>query len=383
MTKKEILYLIKTVKSNARGSLAKKFYKDPKALEIIYNITDFLDKTSNLSTRFYYIENDLNDYKKCRQCNTNVLNPRYNFCSSSCSNKFHGKDPNIVDKRRKKSIETFSKKSKDEWDKINNKIKETNLKKYGATYFLNSEEGIKKKKETWKKNLGADNPSKSKIVIEKRNNTNLKKYGSFCPLNGKEQVKKKKETWKKNLGVDNPSKSKKIIEQKKKNYKEKTGYEFPMQDPSSVNKFRETFFKNEKLGKHKKCNYKIYEFKSGRKIFVQGWEGNALDNYILNEYNENELDNSIKTMYKFKFKYMDPNKSRIYIPDFYIKKEKLFIEVKSKYFYDKNLDIIFFKARSVINKGYNFYLLKSNNGKKFKKITYEQIKADFEKSNKK
>ena len=44
----------------------------------------------------------------------------------------------------------------------------TNLERYGAVCNLTTLEGIKKKKETWKKNLGVDHPSKNPEVVKKQ-----------------------------------------------------------------------------------------------------------------------------------------------------------------------------------------------------------------------
>jgi len=167
-------------------------------------------------------------------------------------------------------------------------------------------------------------------------------------------------------------------------YFKKTGYRAPMNNPDVIEKWLNTFIKNEGRGHHKKgYRYKIYNFESGRQILVQGYETYALDNYILLIYSENDIENNIKVMNNFNFLWGKNNAGgkRKYIPDFYIEKDNLFIEVKSSYFFYKNLDSIYLKAKSVVNKQYNFYILVSNHGKKFKNINYEEIKNLIKKRN--
>jgi hypothetical protein len=381
MNKEEIVERIKKTTGCAAGNLGKYFYKNKQDLDIVIALTNFLPTETSLIDRFYYIRNNLYEIKKCKYCN-NVLtkNLKTIFCSSKCNINYQNENTDIIDRRSISASNTYKNKTEDAKKSTKQKRKETNLKKYGVTNNMHIPEIENAIKKTWLENLGVDNPSKSEIVKEKRKETNLKRYNSISPLQGEKQKIKKKETWIKNLGVDNPGKSKKCQEQAKDTYFKKTGFETPMQNPDVINKFRNTFFENEGKGKHKKgYKYKIYNFISGRQILIQGYESGALDNYLLNIYNESEIENNIKIINEFKFEYgiTKSGIKRRYIPDFYIKKDNLFIEIKSLYFYNKNLEGVYLKAKSVIEKGYNFYILASNDNKKFKKITYEEIETDF------
>lgn len=57
------------------------------------------------------------------------------------------------------------------------KLKQTNIKRYGCEYSLAAKEVIKKRKETCLKKYGVDNASKSAIVKEKAKATSMKRYG--------------------------------------------------------------------------------------------------------------------------------------------------------------------------------------------------------------
>jgi hypothetical protein len=389
MNKNEIIKLIKITTGSAAGNLAKYFYNHLTDLSLVKELTYFLPPDATLIDRFYYIRHDLKAIKHCKYCDKElVTNLKSDFCSAKCNINFQIENTDIVKRRTENRIINYNNKSDEEKSLIrkNAKIKtqSTNLKRYGVTNNLHAS-GIKGKKiQTWQKNYGVDNPNKAKLVRDKIKNTNNDRYGGDTPWHNEKQNNLRKDTWQKKYGVDNPAKSKEIIDKTATAYLKKTGYKTPMHNPEVVNKVRATFMDNEGKGKHNKAyRYKVYNFSSGKQILIQGYESGALDNYLLNIYNENEIENNIKIINTFNFTYgiSSSNIPRHYTPDFYIKKDNLFIEVKSLYFYNKNLASIFLKAKSVIDKGYNFYLLISNDNKKFKKITYEEIKTDFEKRN--
>lgn len=83
----------------------------------------------------------------------------------------------------------------------------TNMEKYGTKCTLNTEESIKKKKETWMKNYGVDNPSKADVVKKKKEETSIKNYGVPYPAVLEEVQDKVKETCIKNYGVPYPLQS--------------------------------------------------------------------------------------------------------------------------------------------------------------------------------
>ena len=127
--------------------------------------------------------------------------------------------------------------------------KDTLFRKYGTRSIckVNTE----KKKKTWLKNLGVDNPQKSKTVKEKTLKTCYAKNKGKLFLNTKKGIKQKKKTWLKNLGVDNPSKSKKIAEKKSRSCLKTLGVSFPALSPIVVAKAHETKKKNGSYGKSK------------------------------------------------------------------------------------------------------------------------------------
>ena len=79
--------------------------------------------------------------------------------------------------------------------------------------------------------------------------------------------------------------------------------------------------------------------------------------------------------------YFYDNKQHRYVPDLYVISKDLIVEVKSVYYFNKDLEIIMLKAKSVIENGHNFLLLLSNDGIKFKELNYEDIESYFKKTN--
>lgn len=384
MNKHEIIEKIKKTTGNAAGNLAKYFLKNKEDLDILIELTNFLPLDSSLRDRFYYIRNNLNSIKKCKYCLSKLTNPYNDFCSKKCNINYQIENTDIIARRSKTISTVYKNKTEAEKQKIKDARRNTNIKKYGVANNMHIPEVRAKTIKNWIDTTGVDNPSKLKKVKEKRKNTNIQKYGGATPFHAEKQNQLRKETWLKKYGVDNPTKNPDIHKKIFDTYFKRTGYRTPMNNPKVISKWMKTFIENEGKGYHNKgYRYKVYTFSSGRQILVQGWETQALDNYLLHEYDEKDLENNIKIINKFDFRWGSDNtgNKRKYIPDFYVEKDNLFIEIKSRYLFEKNINNILLKAKSVIDKGYNFYLLLSLKGKKFKKMTYEEIKTYFEKTN--
>lgn len=173
------------LENNSSGSKTKEDYIK-KNYEEIYNEINKYITENNLSVDISFKEkiflfiNDIKDTPKCSTCDVQLrfkksLKEGYGkYCSIKCTNQ--------SDDHKNKVRHTFNDKygghpMKNE--KIINKYKDTNLKKYGVdNIFKNSEYIISKTKEK----LGVTNPNKLKDIKEKKVNTNLKKYGVTTTL---------------------------------------------------------------------------------------------------------------------------------------------------------------------------------------------------------
>jgi hypothetical protein len=116
-----------------------------------------------------------------------------------------------------------------------------------------------------------------------------------------------------------------------------------------------------KLKKTLNCPKK-YILPSGKIVYLQGYEPQFLDyifqNNILKETEINYHPQSIKYIGY-------DNKSHLYMPDFYIPKWNLIVEIKSTFvlnYFDKDC---IFKKNACINQHYNYLLLLDNNFSEF------------------
>ena len=136
------------------------------------------------------------------------------------------------------------------------------------------------------------------------------------------------------------------------------------------------FLKNLK-NKYKK---KIYSFPSGKTVFIQGYEHFCL-NELLHIYNENNIFVNIKDMPKFYYKYN--NTKHRYYPDIMIKDiyETYFIEVKSNWTYNLDLNKNICKWRCVINSGFDLIIfIYDSNGIPISIISINEILQKIENS---
>jgi hypothetical protein len=271
--------------------------------------TAFLEKYYNQPTiaqRFYHIWFCKDDILRC-ECGDPLVFSRFNSFS---------RDDIKSDSNYTKTCGKLSCKSKSGYtstlktleikygvnniwdiDGFRENIKKGNLEKYGVEYYTQSSEFRKKTNETYKKNWGEGHPTQFKEVIDKRRNTNRQKYGHDCALQNAD--------------------------------------------------IRE---------KSIKSSYRRKEFilPSGERIYLQGYEIGAIK-ILLEEFDEKDIATGKKLIKETgEFNYNHHGKERFYFPDFYIRSEKIVIEVKSEYTYQSMIEENLLKRDSVLSKGYQF-----------------------------
>jgi hypothetical protein len=193
-------YLYEFNTNNISGKMSSIKYVSknfPNDYNFIIEFTKDLDIT--FKQKVYHTINKINQIVVCK--NKSCDNPvkfknttigYYEYCSNKCI----GSDPEIIEKKIKKSIERFGTKTPSESEEIKKKIIKTNIKKYGGNSPMSSKKIRDKSKQTLIKNWGVDNPSKSLHLIEKRmisfkknidtykdnyKKTSLEKYGFEHP----------------------------------------------------------------------------------------------------------------------------------------------------------------------------------------------------------
>jgi hypothetical protein len=148
-----------------------------------------------------------------------------------------------------------------------------------------------KTKFTLIKKYGVDNISKSDLIKEKKIKTCLENYN-----------------------VDNPSKSIIIKNKKIETSLNNCGFEYPSQN-------RDTLYKRLKNGFTIKHIDHLY------------YQGSYEKEFIIKYKDKIKLENGLSIMYIYM------NEEKIYHSDFYIPTHDLVIEVKSTYWYNKNLEM--------------------------------------------
>ena len=235
---------------------------DLNILHILYNVYDDLSEKTPVYEIYYRLKNNLKKRPVCIICGKPVkyTSGHYaKFCSKECQYSDLGKkitkDIKIKSNLEKYGVEHTSqlkevtdKRTKSRADHVNEiqqhvreslykkygaydvmhiphilqKIKNTNLKKFGVEFPLQqlkkeNSEIYQKISQTCINKFGVDSLLKNKEVREKIKQTNIQKYGVDNPLKNKEIREKIKQTNIQKYGVDNPLKNKEICKKSQDN----------------------------------------------------------------------------------------------------------------------------------------------------------------------
>jgi hypothetical protein len=244
------------------------------------------------------------------------------------------------------------------------KMKATNIEKYGVEYVSQSKEIKEKKKKICMKKFGVESIFQSEKCKEKIKETNMVRYGVEYSSQLKEIRDKSKATCFKKYGINNPLHSKEAREKMKATNMIKYGAEYPfqsqeIQEKSKVTNIIKYGFENpshnaEISEKASKNAYKSkdYVFPSGKIERIQGYEHFMLDE-LLKKENVSENDIIVSRKEVPNIWYQDANgKKRRYFVDCYIPSQKRCIEAKSTWTANKKKDCIFLKQQAVKDAGY-------------------------------
>ena len=176
-----------------------------------YLIKRFPDNTRfNLKELIYRIKNHIEEVPKCPICG-NPCHFEETFYRVTClSSECYRKSQVATSKNNYQ--EKYGVDCAFQVQEIKDKIAATNIERYGNICSLHGEEQIKKKKETWTKNLGVDNPSKSEKIKEKKVETCLKNHNVEYPLQNKEILERAVNTNILKYGVKSPMQVKEFID---------------------------------------------------------------------------------------------------------------------------------------------------------------------------
>ena len=361
---------------------------DLNILHILYNVYDDLSEKTPVYEIYYRLKNNLKKRPVCIICGKPVkyTSGHYaKFCSKECQYSDLGKkitkEIKIKSNLEKYGVEHTSqlkevtdKRTKSRADHVNEiqqhvreslykkygaydvmhiphilqKIKNTNLKKFGVEFPLQqlkkeNSEIYQKISQTCINKFGVDSPLKNKEVREKIKQTNIQKYGVDYLFKSNIIKEKIKQTNIQKYGVDNPLKNKEIREKIKQTNIQKYGVDNPL--------------KNKEIWKKSQDNRQI---SSKSKL-----ENNFL-NYLKLKYEPDD----IITQYK--------SKEYPYYCDFYIKSINLYIEIQGHWTHnDHPFDINNLNDQLIMNK----WRTKSLSDKYYKNALNTWTIKDVEKRN--
>ena len=361
---------------------------DLNILHILYNVYDDLSEKTPVYEIYYRLKNNLKKRPVCIICGKPVkyTSGHYaKFCSKECQYSDLGKkitkEIKIKSNLEKYGVEHTSqlkevtdKRTKSRADHVNEiqqhvreslykkygaydvmhiphilqKIKNTNLKKFGVEFPLQqlkkeNSEIYQKISQTCINKFGVDSPLKNKEVREKIKQTNIQKYGVDYLFKSNIIKEKIKQTNIQKYGVDNPLKNKDIREKIKQTNIQKYGVDNPL--------------KNKEIWKKSQDNRQI---SSKSKL-----ENNFL-NYLKLKYESDD----IITQYK--------SKEYPYYCDFYIKSINLYIEIQGHWTHnDHPFDINNLNDQLIMNK----WRTKSLSDKYYKNALNTWTIKDVEKRN--
>jgi hypothetical protein len=268
-----------------------------------------------------------------------------------------------------------------------NKIKKTNLEKYGDTCALRNTTIKEKAKQTCLDKYGVENPFQNEDIKIKIKKTNLNKYGDTCALRNTTIKEKAIQTCLDKYGVENPSQNEDIKQIKKDTCFKNFGVEHSFQSNHIRNKAKITNLikfgvenisscpeirrkaENTMLNKFgvfhaaqspdllekafkSGCKLKDYILPSGKIIKYQGYENFALDELINSEnITEENILNGLSNVPKIWYNGLDNKKHRYYV-DLFIPYQKRCIEVKSTYTITRDNDTIKLKQQATKDAGY-------------------------------
>lgn len=279
----------------------------PTEIENLYNLYEL--NLSNIIKSKYFSTFDFIDKNFCYVKLTNSNNKGKNKFTEKLYQYVTGIKG--ICKQCKNNPTTFRSFSKGYFDFCSQKCQQLNTaSKYGVKNLFQSNEIKEKIKLSLIKKYGVDHPNKSIIIQNKTKRTKKEKYGNENYNN----MEKTTQTMVKRYGVRSPSQMEGYLEKWTKSGVKRKSYILP----------------------------------SGKEIKVQGYENKALD-IMLKKYSESEIFECNPP----KIKYNENEINRIFYPDFYIKKNNLIIEIKSRFTFDKWKNKNLLKIDECKNQGFD------------------------------
>ena len=384
---------------------------DLNILHILYNVYDDLSEKTPVYEIYYRLKNNLKKRPVCIICGKPVkyTSGHYaKFCSKECQysdlGKKIAKEIKIKTNLEKYGVEHTSqlkevtdKRTKSRADHVNEiqqhvreslykkygaydvmhiphilqKIKNTNLKKFGVEFPLQqlkkeNSEIYQKISQTCINKFGVDSPLKNKEVREKIKQTNIQKYGVDYLFKSNIIKEKIKQTNIQKYGVDNLFKNDIIKEKIKQTNIQKYGVDNPLKNKEIREKIKQTNIQKYGVDNPLKNKEIWKKSQDNRQISSKSKLENNFLNYLKLKYESDD----IITQYK--------SKEYPYYCDFYIKSINLYIEIQGHWTHnDHPFDINNLNDQLIMNK----WRTKSLSDKYYKNALNTWTIKDVEKRN--
>ena len=384
---------------------------DLNILHILYNVYDDLSEKTPVYEIYYRLKNNLKKRPVCIICGKPVkyTSGHYaKFCSKECQYSDLGKkitkEIKIKSNLEKYGVEHTSqlkevtdKRTKSRADHVNEiqqhvreslykkygaydvmhiphilqKIKNTNLKKFGVEFPLQqlkkeNSEIYQKISQTCINKFGVDSPLKNKEVREKIKQTNIQKYGVDNLFKNDIIKEKIKQTNIQKYGVDYLFKSNIIKEKIKQTNMQKYGVDNPLKNKEIREKIKQTNIQKYGVDNPLKNKEIWKKSQDNRQISSKSKLENNFLNYLKLKYESDD----IITQYK--------SKEYPYYCDFYIKSINLYIEIQGHWTHnDHPFDINNLNDQQIMN----IWRTKSLSDKYYKNALNTWTIKDVEKRN--
>ena len=311
---------------------------DLNILHILYNVYDDLSEKTPVYEIYYRLKNNLKKRPVCIICGKPVkyTSGHYaKFCSKECQYSDLGKkitkDIKIKSNLEKYGVEHTSqlkevtdkrtKSRADHVDKIQQHVRESLYKKYGAYDVMHIPHILQKIKDTNLKKFGVEFPlqqlkKENSEIYQKISQTCINKFGVDSPLKNKEVREKIKQTNIQKYGVDNLFKNDIIKEKIKQTNIQKYGVDNPLKNKEIREKIKQTNIQKYGVDNPLKNKEIWKKSQDNRQISSKSKLENNFLNYLKLKYESDD----IITQYK--------SKEYPYYCDFYIKSINLYIEIQ-------------------------------------------------------
>lgn len=361
---------------------------DLNILHILYNVYDDLSEKTPVYEIYYRLKNNLKKRPVCIICGKPVkyTSGHYaKFCSKECQYSDLGKkitkDIKIKSNLEKYGVEHTSqlkevtdkrtKSRADHVNKIQQHVRESLYKKYGAYDVMHIPHILQKIKDTNLKKFGVEFPlqqlkKENSEIYQKISQTCINKFGVDSPLKNKEIREKIKQTNIQKYGVDNLFKNDIIKEKIKQTNIQKYGVDYLFKSNIIKEKIKQTNIQKYGVDNPLKNKEIWKKSQDNRQISSKSKLENNFLNYLKLKYESDD----IITQYK--------SKEYPYYCDFYIKSINLYIEIQGHWTHnDHPFDINNLNDQQIMN----IWRTKSLSDKYYKNALNTWTIKDVEKRN--